>query len=259
MTTLFDSLLELARLVTDVYEGTATGGDTNTLLDTANTKTATYYDDGCLWLKLTTKVSKKITTHAVGSIDFTPAQVGAIAAGNGYAAAPMPRYVLIQALNRALQDIGPFPYQGTDTAVADQQDYDSDDDTIYTREIIGVEIATSTSSPYYYQPHYRWDQLYVGSKLTLRFDEDTQPDDVYPMRITYLDTHPELDTDDDTIHPQIDLQRLLWEAAIHVHRWDFERKHLDDPSVTPLLNEAQAKAQELRRPKPRRTPRLAKW
>lgn len=261
MTTLFDATLYLARLATDVFEGTATGGDTNTLLDTANTKTATYYDDGTLWLKLTTTVSKKITSHTpAGTIDFTPAQTGSIAAGNGYAAAPMPRYVLIQAINRALQEYGKFPYQATKTAVADQQDYDSDDDaTIFTKEIVSVEVATSTTSPYYFQPHYRWEQLYIGSKLTLRFDEDTQPDGAYTMRITYLDHHPELDTDDDTIHPMIDLERLNWLAAVHVHRWNFERKHMDDPSVTPLLNEAQAKAQELKKPGPGRTPRLARW
>lgn len=260
MTTLFQLILDLARLVTDVFEGTATGGDTNTLLDTANTKAANHYLDGTLWLKLTTVASKKITVHTVGSMDFTPAQTGAIAAGNAYAAAPFPRYVLIQAINRSFQDYGRLAVQANFTATADQQDYDSDDDaTLFIKNIIGVEVATSTTSPYYFQPHYRWEQLMVGSKLTLRFDEDTQPDDAYTMRITYLDYHTEMSLDVDVLNQQVDVQRLLWLAAVHCHRWNFERKKIDDPTVTPLLNEAQAKAQELKRPEPTRTPRLARW
>lgn len=267
--TRFDATLELARLLADVLESTATGGTTTTVVDTANLKPAGYYsgdDGGTLWLKLSTPATKRITGHTpVGTITFTPAQSAAIAAGNRYAAAPAdyPHYVLVQALEHALDDIGTIPTEKTITAVADREDYDNDDDAIFDNKIVDVFISASTTDPNLWTRHQRWDQVYISTgKLTLRFDEFTCPTAALPMRIVYLNRHAELTADSAIINPIINPELLVALARVHAVRWMYQRKGQDDPSVVALLNEAQTRANVLKVSNPittTRKARLAKW
>lgn len=244
--TLFYATLDLARILMDVFESTATGGSTTTIVDTLMYQTAGWFSDapyGTAWLKLTTPASKIITGHTAGTITFTPAQSGAVAANDRYAAAPgiYPKAVLIQCINAALREMGKLPYQKDVTAVAAQESYTSSDDVAFGNEVYAVEFANSSSAPYHWTPHYRWTQKYVGSTLTLVFDEDTELQAAYKMRITYGSLHPEVWLDADVIHDLVAPDRLKWEAAVHALRWRYQRTKQDDPAQIALLNEAKEK------------------
>lgn len=282
--TLFQATLDLARILMDVYDGTATGGTTTTVADTALWQSAGWFSDdprGTLWLHLTTKASKVITGHSGTTITFTPAQSGVVAAADKYSAAPgiYPKYLLIQAINAALVELGQMPYQKSVTPTAGKQSYISTDDAVFAEEIIGVELANAAATPYDYMPHYRWHQGYTGTTptWTFFFDIGTEPQTTYPMNIYYKMLHPSVSADADIIHPAIHPNRLKWEAAVFALRWRYERTKQDDPSQIALLNEgkervaalaaetlpqAQANAQTMRSAYPidrKESPHHAKW
>lgn len=267
--TLFQATLDLARTIMNVWESTATGGSTSTVVDSSIFQASNYFSDdgkGTLWLKLSTVASKVITGHTTTTLTFTPAQAGAVAAGNLYAAAPgtYPKWVLIQAINAAITEIGLLPYQKQVTAVADQESYTSSHDAVFAEHIIGVEIANDSAAPYSWTHHGRWRQEITGSTptLTLIFDEGAIPANAYPMQIHYLAAHPEVKLDSDIIHPAIMPERLRWEAAVHALRWRYQAVKQDDPTHIALLNEAQQNVAALRYRYPTnktRSTRYTRW
>lgn len=231
MTTLWDATLALARILMQVRQGLATGGSTTTVVDTALDEPSNYfgttYRPGTLWLDLATNVSKTITGYTFGAsptITFTPAQAtpapGAVVANDVYYAAPpdFPRYVLIQAINQALQELGPFPTVAEITAVADQQEYDSDDNAIFEEEIVSIELATSSAAPYDWMKIENWDQHEL-TKRTLVFDEGHEPDVAYTMRVTYLAAHAELSSDSGVVNRLVNPDLLKWQAACYAYQW----------------------------------------
>lgn len=267
--TLFQATLDLARTLMNVWESAATGGSTTTVVDSSIFQPSNYFSDdghGTLWLKLATAASKVITGHTTTTLTFTPAQAGAVAAGNLYAAAPgtFPKWVLIQAINAAITEIGLLPYQKQVTAVADQESYTSSDDVVFAEHIIGVELANNSAAPYSWTQHGRWRQEITGSPpaLTLIFDESAIPANAYPMQIHYLAAHAEIKADSDTIHTAIAPERLRWEAAVHALRWRYQAVKQDDPTHIALLNEAQQQVAIMRLKYPTtktRSPRYTRW
>jgi len=266
--TVFEATLDLARALMDVFEGTATGGSLTTVVDSNNVKPAGWFSDGdggTLWLKLTTVVTKRISGHTpAGTITFTPAQAGAVVAGNRYAAAPgiFPRYVLLQALESALREYGALEFVELVTATADKEEYTSSDNAIFANEIIDIEIADELTDPYEWIRHQRWEQIWQTGKLTLIFDDYTCPDEARQMKIHYLAEHPELTSDTQEINPQVNPERLIAMARVHAYRWQYERVKQDDPSISALLNEAKSTASQLTMAHPNRQSRqtrLAKW
>lgn len=240
--TLFQATLDLARRLGDVFESSATSGTTQTVVDSMLFQAAGWFADyprGSLWLMITTKATKVITTHSGSTITFTPGQGSAVLAGDKYAAAPgaYPLYALKQAINMALRDIGKIPAEKQVTAVAAQETYTSADDTVFDEDIIGVEVANNASAPYYWTPHGRWHQV-PSTPRSLVFDEGSAPANAYKMRILYLADHSELSADSDQISSDIHPNRLLAHAAVHALRWRLERTKMDDPTVPQLLNEA---------------------
>lgn len=268
--TLFQATLDLARILMDVYESTATGGSTSTVVDSSIFQPSNHFSDdpkGTLWLKLATVASKVITGHTTTTLTFSPAQAGAVVAGDRYAAAPghYPKYALIQAINAALAEMGKLPYQAQITPTAEKETYTVSDNAVFAEEIIGVQIGNASTSPYAWMPHYRWRQEYTGTgpAMALIFDEGSEPQNTYPMLIYYRTIHPEVKLDSDVIHPSVHPDRLKWEAAVHALRWKYQRTKQDDPAQVALLNEAQDKAVTMRLAFPiirqEATPRHARW
>ena len=88
MTTLFDATLALAKILTTVPEGTATGGGTTTLVDSSRTEPVDHFNDGTIWFKSGNNIglSTKVTDYAANGT-FTHATLGANVATDTYAAA----------------------------------------------------------------------------------------------------------------------------------------------------------------------------
>jgi len=86
MTTLASATLELARLVTDVITGVATGGSGTTLLDTARTEVDDYLTNGTIWFLSGNNAGKSalISDWDLATKTFTFVTPGAAcAAGTG--------------------------------------------------------------------------------------------------------------------------------------------------------------------------------
>lgn len=246
-----EAFLRLARIITNVAEGTATGGSTTTLVDTARWEPDDYFTTGTIWFLSGTQVGKSaVVTGWNGTTKtfsfLTPG--GAIVAGVLYAVAPrdFPRYILQQGINAALNQIGsPIEINEALLTVSGQERY-----TLPTgvQNIQRVQVNTRASEPYYPMVHQQWEEL--EGKLVFYADPPQSTD--YVIRLFYtpwLDAQP-VDADSDTVAVEVAPERLAWQAAVHCLRWKVQRVKDDDPSWTRLLNEAlaQAAAWEQREP-----------
>jgi hypothetical protein len=246
--TYFEAQVDLARVLMDVWEGVATGGTTTTVIDTVLNYPDGYFSDnprGTLFLDLATDAVAVITGHSSQTITFAPAQAGAVAANDIYYAAPgvFPKHIIEQSVKMGLKRIGKIPFAKDVAAVVDQQEWDSDDDTVFTQDIVGVEFAANAAAPFNFTPHYRWNQYMLSSKKTLVFNEGALPTTTNNMRIFYLDDHEPLTSLDDEISSFVNPDRLTWTAAIHALRWRIQRiKQVADTSEQDgaLMTEAKA-------------------
>ena len=152
----------LAEIITDVTTGTATGGSTTTLVDTARTEVDDYWNNGCIWITSGTYSgnSRSVSdiTASSDTVTWTTAFAGNIVAGVTYAICPglpegFSQSVLRNSINAALAQVYLPAYNVATTTVANQMSYTLPSGVDRIRR---VEIATSTSSPYGYVPHYHW-------------------------------------------------------------------------------------------------------
>jgi hypothetical protein len=245
--TLWDATLDLAQILMQVYQGTATGGTTATVVDTSIDEPSNYFGttnrNGTLWLDLATNASKAITGHTTTTLTFTPAQTNVVAANDVYYAAPpdFPRSILIQSVNQALMEMGPYPVTVEKTATIDQQEYDSDDDSVYEEHIIAIEIANDTTAPYNWTPMHNWRQEEL-TKRTLVFEQNYVPTHAFTMRITYLGNHSTLSTDAGIVNRLVKRERLKWQAAKYALLWKIQHTKGDEDHWKEMLQNAVAMA-----------------
>lgn len=241
----FTAILDLARILTNVHEGVVTtSGSATGLIDTLLLEPNGHYLNGTVWVPTSGSSgdSRVVTNHAGSRLDFAAVDA-AIDPGDRYmvASPDFPQYLLRQAINTALKEIGKVPRETTFNSQAGETEYDTTDCAYIGNDILLVEVAKGTSSPYYWTDHYRWRQI-PGAPRKLVFDEGTQPQSVVTIRLTYLDWHAEMTADDDEISSYVNPDLLKWTAAIHAWRWRLQRVKSDEPYMAALLNEAQQKA-----------------
>ncbi len=260
--TLASVTLALSRLVQNTISSTATGGSATTLVDTTRSEPSDHFNQGTLWPLSGTHSGKSvvITDYDATTYTFTfPTLTTAIASGVLYAAgtADYPKASLIEAINMALYEIGPLPSIDVSlTTVEDQEDY-----TLPTGvyNIKKVELALNSTIPYGYVEHFGWHE--IDGKI--RFLPGRAPADTgYKLRLTYaLNDVTDLSADTDIISDYIHRDVLIWMAAVHAHRRRIQRSKGDEPTVTILMNEAIARAEQIKRlhpiPKVSRSPILA--
>ena len=266
MTTLFDATLALARILMRVHQGDASANGAagkTTLVDTTRVEPNDFYHltgagGGVIWFLSGTndELSRAITNWVNATGTFTFAAVTAqTVTGDDYAVCPIDwsRDELIEAINAARQTIGSVPAEDESlVTVADQMDYDLPSG-VYN--VLRVEEAQSTSSPYLYVPHSHWEE--IGGKIS--FDEDTQPKTTdYKIRLTYSVAPTDLTTDAGTISDYVHIDLLKWVAAVHALR-----RRRGDPEFTGLLNEALKREEEMKIlhpiPEMDRDPHLSGW
>jgi hypothetical protein len=202
----------------------------------------------------------EVTDHTGTTLTYTP--LANMGPGLKYAvfSGTFPRWKMVQALDQALRDIGDIPVTRTINTVANQQEYNYVDSALIMtgNMVLGVEIASSTSAPYSYIPHYHWSMKHSAeSGMAISFDPGHIPAGGYKMRITYMARHLDLsghekfqlaylpDVDGIEIAPVINLDRLSWAAAVYALRWKVGEAP-ESPMFATLLNEALKRAEQLK-------------
>jgi hypothetical protein len=243
-------MLELARVLGIVYEGTATGGSTTTCVDTAMEYPQDYFEDGTLWITSgdADGLCTKITAHANDTLTFATHTI-AVAATNTYAAATadFPKFALKNAVLSALRYQPIMKADTSTTTAANQETYTLPTDVADVRR---VEIATSTSAPYEYETNYHW--IEANGSLCLYGD---LPSTGYTMRLWYADYHDDI-AESGSVEEGVDLIWLKWASAVNAWRWRIQQIRKDNPTATDMLNEAktmEAQAMQATRRHPLRT------
>ena len=265
MTTLASATLSLAKLVTDVVSGTATGGSATTLLDTARTEVDDYFTGGTIWFLSGNNAGKsaKITGWVLTTKTFTfVTPDAACAAADRYSVIPpdYPRHQLIQAINQALEEIGPLPARNTTlVSVAEQEEYTL---PAGVYGVLRVEVQYSTDTDSEFIRNYNWEEMVSEGKL--KFDPGYEPDeDDLVIRLTYqLTQYTELTSDTGAIASQLPVERIVWPAAVHALRWRAGITHDDEGWITRRLNEALARAEQVKSipiPRIQKDAHMSRW
>lgn len=228
MTTFAQATLALARVVGDVIDGVADSGSTTTIVDAENiTARSGSLINGTVWLLDCTQATiegllRVINKHDRNTITFealaatiTAADTFAILSGENFK-----KRHLEAAINLALTDLPEYTQYYEDASfitVANQEDY-----TIPAGKanLVSVEIAHATSTPFYYREHHGWKETADGK---LRFVHHTPSVAGYRIRLGYNGPHAALAAVTDTLAPGINLARLSYEAAVWAWRKYIER------------------------------------
>lgn len=252
--TLFQATLDLAILSGRVIDGTATGGSTTTLDDTNKLGKygADHFIGSVLWIRSGTYANtwKEITDSnpLVSRVTFA-ALAGSIVAGNTYSLS-WPTVTLDglkRALNNSLRKIDQPTAEDTSlTTVDNQEDYTL---PANVDNILQVQIANSTASPYTYGEYQAWDEDKAAG--TLRFDWGRLPPGGYKIRLIYATDHTELTAASDTLPEHFERnflrEYLLWDAAVEILRNRMKYGEGIDPLLTNQYNEAIAMQADLKK------------
>lgn len=251
MTTLAGAMLETAKLVTDVYEGT---GDT-ALSTTAYVYDATMklptgsYNGGTLWSANANKGVVEIKTIGENKITVVTAQTAALKGAYSIADAEFPMRKLKQAILHVLGKIELPAKDETLSAASGRVQ-------IYS----GTTLTISNVRRVYLDDvrNYHWQE----QDGYIYFDD---PDAEGELTIEYM-TDASVSDYDSEINQAVDMNYLTWSAAAFLWRDLIRKIHKDNPTAQELLNEAKVnEAEALRTAKKysmRRLPRdphLARW
>ena len=263
--TLAQVTLDVARIVAHVVEGIATGppstGSATTLIDTAfqftvdgvNAPIDDYYNFGTIWFIDGASANKARLITDWDQSDKTWTYVTTTTknmVGDLYAVTDrtFPLYALNQAVNRAYADMGGL--EATNTALTTLASTVSYAFPTGVYNILDVEVANETASPYTWQRHNNW--RVVGS--TIEFDR--VPTSGRTIRLTYRITPTYLDEDTNpTISDNVPIDLLKWTAAVFALEAKLRLVENDEPKVktdlTIALDKARRKVLEHRASFPR--------
>lgn len=240
MTTLFDVMLETARLSGILRSGSGTyGGVDGTtgykyFTDTTRLEKEEFFTGGTLFFK-TSKLFAKILKfeQTTGKISFLAST--AITADEPYSVTNTDPYALIEAVNSALT------HMGTYTKVDETLSSDTTS-TEYTlpsgvSNLVRVEYSVDDS----YSPQLSWREI-EGKLYTY-----TPFKTAGTIRLYYNTLHPYVEDADDVISDAYNYNRLAWTA---VYMFQFQRLQLTgnySEKETSLMSLAQREAEKLAR------------
>ena len=240
MTTLFDVMLETARLSGILRSGSGTyGGVDGTtgykyFTDTTRLEKEEFFTGGTLFFK-TSKLFAKVLKfeQTTGKISFLAST--AITADEPYSVTNTDPYALIEAVNSALT------HMGTYTKVDETLSSDTTS-TEYTlpsgvSNLVRVEYSVDDS----YSPQLSWREI-EGKLYTY-----TPFKTAGTIRLYYNTLHPYVEDADDVISDAYNYNRLAWTA---VYMFQFQRLQLTgnySEKETSLMSLAQREAEKLAR------------
>lgn len=261
MTIAFTALLDLARTVGQVIEGTATTGTTT---DSVVCSSLPNYPDasvdnafalGTLFLITDAagtgvapeNETARITAYSAstGTLTLTAGDLSAApASGDYFGVTKISRHELFQALNAALRDLGPVPSEDVSLTTAGST-------RAYTipaaakGDLRQVWIAQHTAEPYDWEEIHHWYQRHNTATYDLVFP--FQPPSGYLIRLVYVAPHATLGADADVINDSVPLDYLNWKAAAHHYRLRLHYPGKDANRWTGLMNEAAEYAAQAKR------------
>lgn len=240
MTTLFDVMLETARLSGILRSGSGTyGGVDGTtgykyFTDTTRLEKEEFFTGGTLFFK-TSKLFAKILKfeQTTGKISFLAST--AITADEPYSATNTDPYALIEAVNSALTHMG--TYTKVDETLS--SDTTSTEYTLPTgvSNLVRVEYSVDDS----YSPQLSWREI-EGKLYTY-----TPFKTAGTVRLYYNTLHPYVEDADDVISDAYNYNRLAWTAT---YMFQFQRLQLTgnySEKETSLMSLAQREAEKLAR------------
>lgn len=261
MKTYFDLLLRLARKVTAVRMGIATGGSTTSLEDD-DLQGLGDWENGVVWILSGTYSGeiRSIYQHAKDKLTWSSALAGDIVSGVSYAVAS--NEVALDLLKGAVQSaLDYFWTMAEDTSLVQDSD-----EAVYTIPsavlqadgyggLYAVRVARNATDPYnWMKPHRHWEEM--GTEL--RFAYKARPlYDGYPLRLVYM-KRPVLSAFDDEVPLDVNYDALYWRALIELGAsLKNLRPNDSDGHLANLFQEAQVEWQRRVPPKPRRADNLA--
>ena len=240
MTTLFDVMLETARLSGILRSGSGTYGGVDSatgykyITDTTRLEKEEYFTGGTIFFK-TSKLFAKVLKfdQTTGKISFLAST--AITADEPYSVTNTDPYALIEAVNSALT------HMGTYTKVDETLSSDTTS-TEYTlpsgvSNLVRVEYSVDDS----YSPQLSWREI-EGKLYTY-----TPFKTAGTIRLYYNTLHPYVEDADDVISDAYNYNRLAWTA---VYMFQFHRLQLTgnySEKETSLMSLAQREAEKLAR------------
>lgn len=250
---LFDLTLRTAVELGIIRQGTATGGSTNTIIDTNLLATLDddYYNQGTAWITDSTddaapKGEMDIVSGFVGSTGTATLQTGitAVAAGDKFAMGA-PRYKLfelIQQINNALYMDGYIAVYDITTldTVAQQREYTLPAAASLDLRQVLIQTTQGDADRTIPRPLYNWEVREVAGAadiLVLNDDYDAG----HGIWLVYAAQHAELQDADDELNDHIHPDRIVFEAAANAMRAYRDRtrlKHLED-SILKLEQKAE--------------------
>lgn len=249
--TLFTATYRVARELGIVREGFAENGSTSTVVDHRRlTHPDDYFNNGTVWILrdaaegnaapegefalVSAFVFGTITAVAQDPPD-TNAFSAAVATGDYYAVAG-PRYpldALIQAVNRALLDMGTIPIVDTtsiDTAAA-QTEYTLPVNANLNLVEVWLQGQTGDADDNRWIKIQNWrvQRTATGSAdlLVFPFQYPASRD----VMIVYVDEHPMLDDHDDKISESVHMNRIVAEATVNALYWRKQQPDTRDPGL----------------------------
>lgn len=252
--TLFDLSLRVAIELGIIRQGVATGGTTETLVDTNLLATLDddYYVQGSVWITDTTddaapKSEQSIISGFVGSTGTATLQDAVtvtIAAGDRFAIGA-PRYKwfeIVQQINNALYLDGFIGVTDTTlTTVAQQREYTLPAGAQLDLRLVSIHTTQNDSDRTVPKPLYNWEvrKTATGTQNVLVLNDDYSAG--YSLELVYAAQHAELQVVGDKLNEDIHPDRIVFEAAANAMRAYRDRtrlKHLED-SIVKLEQKAQ--------------------
>lgn len=258
MTTFYDVIKRVAKQVMDARTGTATGGSTTTLIDTARDEPDDFFNKGLLLIDHATPVIVKVTDFVQSTGTFTFATSTAVTAATKYTAVDerIPLDVIKTAINQALiEDIGQIMGVDESLVAADDTERYTLPESVY--DVRRVEIGEEDED---WDINYAWTEELGELRFT---DSNSRPATGDTIRLHYVHTHDELIDLDDVLDDQVNLDLIVHAACVYCLQWRLVHVRENEPSLPDKLSFHESRTMIARsRSKVRllnRDPILARW
>jgi len=252
MTIAFDAILEIYRRLGATNEGATYKGDSDGVFSTtqfdcvALTESDDYWNEGTLLVLTDAGGESAAPENESRAISDFEADDDRVTVGTAFSAAlaagdlvaittdEYPRWVILRAINAALQWYGDIPTEDDTTLDTAGSTLEYSLPAAAVNDLRQVFIAARTSTPYSYQrfPYYHVD---LGNgKLVFH----VQPPYIRNIRLVYMAPHATIDADDDVINAALHLPALYEHAAAQCYRWKTQKGGYDNKNLIDQYNQS---------------------
>ncbi len=263
--TLANLTYEVARAIGSgvLVEGTATGGTTNTIVDNVervvDAETDDYWNGGTMWVTYDAGGASAAPeweydiiydfTSTTGTITARTGFTAAVAAGDRYALCKkrFPQQVLVQNVNRALQDLDIIPVvdSTTITIASSQTEYSITVDASMDLRAVLIQGDTGDTDDNRWSELKGWRIEVTATGTADKLILPRQYTSGKALQLVYAGYHPELKVYSDKLCEGVHKNRVVFQAAAYCMEWYMNKTSSDmyaDSYVRMLARAEEAKA-----------------